>query len=106
MQRIVLDTNAVIMHGRSFPERARSAAKQGKSVILPSAVKTELVDDVLTVDDAPANHRESAQTIQNLVDEGILTVREPDFDRYGTIADEARKRIADESLPEHAVKAD
>jgi hypothetical protein len=38
MRRIVLDTNAVIMHGRSFPTQARTAAKQGERIILPRAV--------------------------------------------------------------------
>jgi len=46
MRSIVLDANAVIMHGRSFPTQARTAARQGERIILPDAVKQELVDDV------------------------------------------------------------
>ena len=94
------------MHGRSFPTQARTAARQGERIILPDAVKQELVDDVLSSEDAPANHKNSARAIQELIDEGILNVQPPDFEAYGGVIDEARRRIADESLPEHAVQAD
>jgi len=106
MSSIILDANAVIMHGRAFPERVRTANDRGDRTILPQAVKEELVDDVLTNADAPENHRDSARTIETLIEEGSLTVRAPDFERYGAVVDEARRRIADESLPEHAVRAD
>lgn len=106
MRRIVLDANAVIMHGRSFSNRTRTAARQGERIILPRAVKQELVDDVLSSEDAPANHRDSARAIQELIDEGILNAQTPDFEEYSSVIDEARQRIADESLPEHAVQAD
>lgn len=106
MKRIVLDTNAVIMHGRSFSDHARAAAKDGETIVLPDAVKQELVNDVLAREDSPANHKDSARAIQELIDEGILNVRTPDFEVYSNVIDEARRRIADESLPEHAVQAD
>jgi len=106
MMRIVLDANAVIMHGRAFPDRVRARTEQGDRIILPEAVKRELVDDVLENDDAPDNHRQSAQTIEGLIEEGSLSIRSPDFERYSGIIDESRRRIADESLPEHAVRAD
>lgn len=106
MKQIVLDANAVIMHGRSFPDRARAAAREGERIILPHAVKQELVDDVLAREDSPANHKDSARAIQELIDQGILDVRTPDFEVYSSVIDEARRRIADESLPEHAVQAD
>jgi rRNA maturation endonuclease Nob1 len=106
MQAIVLDSNAVIMHGRSFPDRVRRTVDGGRTVILPRAVKEELVDDVLATEESPPNHRESARAIQDLIDEGVLAVRRPDFERYSDVIDEARRRIAGESLPEHAVKAD
>lgn len=106
MRRVVLDANAVIMHGRAFGDRARAAAADGTTLILPRSVERELVDDVLARDDAPRNHRESAETIRSLVDAGHLTVRSPDFERYGDVVDEARRRIAGDDLPEHAVKAD
>jgi hypothetical protein len=106
MSSIILDANAVIMHGRAFPERVRTANDRGDRIILPQAVKEELVDDVLTNADAPENHRDSARTIETLIEEESLTVRAPDFERYGAVVDEARRRIADESLPEHAVRAD
>ena len=102
---VVLDANAIIMHGRSFPTRARRAADDG-TIVLPRSVKRELVDDVLENEETPANHRESARDIQQLIDEGILTVRSPDYERYGSVIDESRRRIADDSLPEHDVKAD
>ena len=104
--RVVLDSNAVIAHGRAFPERVQTAFERGETLVLPWSVKRELVDDVLAKDDVPRNHRESARTIQTLIDEGYLRVRKPDYERYGDVIDEARRRIADESLPEHAVKAD
>jgi len=103
---VLLDANAVIMHGRQFPARARAGVEDGRRIVLPDAVKQELVDDVLAGDDPPANHLDSAQTIQTLVDEGVLEVRSPDFERYSTVIDEARRRIADDSLPEHVVQAD
>lgn len=106
MNPIILDTNAVIMHGRGFPDRVRAHVDQGGRIILPEAVKQELVDDVLGNDDAPENHRRSARSIKALIEDGSLTVRSPDFERYGDVVDEARRRIADESLPEHAVRAD
>ena len=64
------------------------------------------MDDVLANADAPENHRDSARTIETLIEERSLTVRAPDFERYGGVVDEARRRTADESLPEHAVRAD
>jgi hypothetical protein len=73
---------------------------------LPAAVKRELVDDVLENEDAPENHRQSARAIESLVEGGYLAVRSPDFEAYGTVVDEARRRIADDSLPEHDVQAD
>lgn len=104
--RVVLDANAIIMHGRSFPSRARSAADDGTTIVLPRSVKRELVDDILETEATPENHRESARDIQQLIDEGILAVRAPNYERYGSVIDESRRRIADESLPEHDVKAD
>lgn len=106
MTPVILDANAVIMHGRAFPHRVRTHVEQGGQIILPESVKQELVDDVLDNDDAPENHRRSAETIKNLIDNEYVTVRSPDFDQYGDVVDEARRRIADESLPEHAVRAD
>lgn len=106
MTVVLLDANAVIMHGRAFPDRVRTAVEGGTTLILPRSVKQELVDDVLVTDDAPANHRASAQAIQELVDEGFLVLRIPDFERYSGVIDEARRRIADDTLPEHTVKAD
>jgi len=106
MSPIVLDANAVIMNGRAFPNRVRKRFEQGNQIILPASVKRELVDDVLRNDDAPDNHRQSARAIQELIDDGYLTIRSPDFEQYGDVVDEARRRIADESLPEHAVQAD
>ena len=106
MSPIVLDANAAIMHGRAFPQRVRVRFEEGDQIILPGAVKRELVDDVLDNDDAPDNHRQSARAIESLIEEGYLTVRSPDFETYGTVVDEARRRISDDSLPEHAVQAD
>lgn len=106
MSTILLDTNALIMYGQSVPDRVERAVKQGRTVILPQSVKQELVDDVLDSQTAPENHRASARTIQALIDEGYLTLRTPNFEQYGHIVDEARRRIADDDLPEHAVKAD
>lgn len=106
MTVVVLDANAVIMHGRAFPDRVRTAVEGEITLILPRSVKQELVDDVLAADNAPANHRASAQAIQDLVDEGFLVLRTPDFERYSGVIDEARRRIADDTLPEHTVKAD
>jgi rRNA maturation endonuclease Nob1 len=106
MSSIILDANAVIMHGRAFPERVRTANERGDRLILPQTVKEELVDDVLANANAPENHRDSARTIETLIEEGPLRVRAPDFEQYSGVIDEARRRIADESLPEHAVRAD
>jgi hypothetical protein len=69
-------------------------------------VKRELVDDVLENDKAPENHRQSARAIAALIEEGYLMIRSPDFETYGAVVDEARRRISDDSLPEHAVQAD
>lgn len=106
MSPIVLDANAIIAHGRTFPERARSAFDRGETLVLPHSVKRELVDEVLGNDAAPSNHRHSARAIQALIDEGYLRVHKPDYEAYSDVIDEARRRIADDSLPEHAVKAD
>jgi len=106
MSPTVLDANAVIMHGQAFPQRVKARFEDGERIILPAAVKRELVDDVLENDDAPENHRRSARSIEGLIEEGYLTVRSPDFETYGAVVDEARRRIADDSLPEHAVQAD
>lgn len=106
MRRVVLDANAVISHGQAFAGRTRAASGDGMVLVLPRSVKRELVDDVLERDSAPRNHRESAETIRGLIDDGVLDVQSPDFETYGNVVDEARRRIADESLPEHAVKAD
>ena len=106
MATIILDANAVIMHGQAFHERVKKRTNDTNQLILPRSIKQELVDDVLNNLDAPPNHTRSANDIQELIDEGYLTVRAPDFERYGHIADEARRRIADATLPEHAVKAD
>lgn len=105
MTTVVLDADAVIRHGRAFPDAARSAVRAGQRLVLPSPVKRELVDDVLD-GHPPMNHRRSAETVQSLIDEGILEVGAPDTERYGEVIDEARRRIADDSLPEHHVKAD
>jgi len=106
MSPIVLNANAVIMHGQAFPQRVRAWFEDGEQIILPAAVKRELVDDALDNDDAPDNYRHSARAIESLIEEGYLTVRSPDFETYGTVVDEARRRIPDDSLPEHAVQAD
>lgn len=106
MSVVVLDSNAIIVHGRAFPDRVRTAVEDGTMIVLPQSVKRELVDDVLENENAPSNHRESGRAIQDLVDEGFLVVRSPDFDVYSDVIDESRHRIADDSLPEHAVKAD
>lgn len=105
MSVVVLDADAVIRHGRTFPEAARRAYNRGNTLVLPGAVKRELVDDVLE-GSPPENHRRSAERIQTLIDAGVLDVREPDFDRSSAVIDEARRRIADDSLPEHHVEAD
>jgi rRNA-processing protein FCF1 len=106
MSTVILDTNALIMYGRNVPDRVERAVKQGRTIVLPQSVKQELVDDVLESPTAPDNHRASARTIQALIDEGYLTLRTPNFEQYGHIVDEARRRIANDELPEHAVKAD
>lgn len=106
MTVVVLDANAVIGHGRAFPARARAAHGRGLVLVLPQSVKAELVDDVLDNPQAPPNHRDSARAIQALVEDGVLDVRSPDFEQDADVIDEARRRIADESLPEHQVRAD
>ena len=106
MSVILLDANAVIMHGRAFDDRVRAAFEAGNTIVLLQSVKQELVDDVLDNDDAPANHRASAQSIRELIDDGFLVLHSPEFETYGHLIDEARRRIADESLPEHLVRAD
>lgn len=106
MSLVVLDANAVIMHERAFPERVRDAVEADATLVLPRSVKQELVDDVLDAERAPGNHQAAAQTIQDLVDNGYLVLRTPDYEAYSDVIDEARRRIADESLPEHEVKAD
>lgn len=63
MSVVVLDTNAVIMHGRGFSDRVVSAVEQGRILVLPQSVKYELVDAVLDRGDAPSNHEVSARTI-------------------------------------------
>ena len=102
---VVLDANAIIMHGRAFPDRVRSAVAEGTTIVVPRSVKRELVDDVLKSEETPENHRESARDIQRLIDEGVVRVRSPNYEQYGSVIDESRRRIADESLPEHDVKA-
>lgn len=106
MSVVVLDANAVISHGRAFAERVRATRGEYEAIVLPRSVERELVDDVLDTPTAPPNHRDSARTIRGLVDEGVLDVREPDFGSYADVVDEARRRIADDSLPEHEVQAD
>ncbi len=106
MSVILLDANAVIMHGRAFSDRVRAAFEAGHTLVLPQSVKQELVDDVLDNDDTPANHRASAQAIGELIDGGFLVLYSPNFEMYGHLIDEARRRIADDSLPEHLVQAD
>jgi rRNA-processing protein FCF1 len=106
MSVILLDANAVIMHGRAFSDRVHAAFEAGNTLVLPQSVKQELVDDVIDNDDAPANHRASAQAIQELIDGGFLVLHSPSFETYGHLIDEARRRIADDSLPEHLVQAD
>jgi len=64
MRTVILDANAVIMHGRAFSERVRTTAETEMILILPRSVKHELVDNVLAADNAPSNHRDSAQTIR------------------------------------------
>lgn len=106
MSVVVLDANAIIMHGRAFPERVHTAVEAGTKLVLPRSVKQELVDDVLDAGNAPQNHRNAAQAIQELIDEGYLVLRQPKYEAYSDVIDEARRRIADDSLPEHEVKAD
>jgi arginine deiminase len=105
MTVVILDANAIIMHGRAFPDRVH-AVEARTQLVLPQSVKQELVDDVLDTEHAPQNHRAMAQTIQELIDEGYLVLRTPDYEMYSDVIDEARRRIADDSLPEHEVKAD
>ena len=106
MRTVVLDANAVIMHGRAFPDRVRAAAETEVTIVLPRSVKQELVDDVLEAENAPRNHRAQARAVQSLVDEGYLVLRAPDYETSSDVIDEARRRIVDDSLPEHEVKAD
>ena len=106
MSIVVLDANAIIMHGRAFPEHVHTALEAGMKLVLPQSVKQELVDDVLDANNAPQNHRNAAQTIQELIDGGYLVLRQPKYEAYSNVIDEARRHIADDSLPEHEVKAD
>lgn len=106
MSVVLLDANAVIMHGRAFSDRVRAAFEAGNTLVLPQSVKQELVDDVLDNDDAPANHQASAQVIGELIDGGFLVLRSPNFETHGHLIDEARRRIADDSIPEHLIQAD
>lgn len=105
MTVIVLDADAVIRHGRSFSSRTRAAVDRDETIVLPNSVKQELVDDVLD-GDPPDNHRRSAETIQGLIDDGVIEVTNPDFEKFSDVIDEARRRIANDSLPEHHVEAD
>lgn len=88
MRVVVLDANAVISHGRDFPERARAATEQGTRLVLPRSVKQELVDDVLDRPQAPPNHRDSARAIRALIEDGTVEVRAPDFETYTDVIDE------------------
>ena len=106
MSVVLVDANAAIMHGRAFSERVRQAVASGTTVVLPQSVKRELVDDVLAAEQAPENHKAAARDIQTLIDEGSLVIRAPEYQTYSDLIDEARRRIADDDLPEHAVKAD
>lgn len=106
MSVVLVDTNAAIMHGRAFQERVRQAVGSGTTVVLPHSVKQELVDDVLETEQAPENHKAAARDIQALVNENSLVIRAPEYHTYSALIDEARRRIADDDLPEHAVKAD
>ena len=72
MSIVVLDSNAVIIHGRGFSDRAVSTAEQGRVLVIPQSVKQELVDDVLDREDAPPNHEAAAREIQTLIDAGYL----------------------------------
>ncbi len=74
-------------------------------MITLKSVKQEFVDDVLNVDGAPENQRQSAQAVKNLIEADCLTVRSPNFELTGDVVDEASRRIVDESQPEHAGKA-
>lgn len=105
MTVVVLDANAIIMHGRAFSDRVRAVETKTK-LVLPQSVKQELVDDVLDTEHAPQNHRAMAQTIQKLIDEGYLVLQHPNYEVYSDVIDEARRRIADDSIPEHEIKAD
>lgn len=106
MSVVIVDANAAIMHGRAFSERVRQAVASSTTDVLPRSVKRELVDDVLEAEQASENHKASARDIQALIDEESLVIRAPDFQTYSALIDEARRRIADDDLPEHAVKAD
>lgn len=106
MSVVILDSNAIIMHGRAFPDRVRTAVGGGTQLVLPQSVKAELVDEVLDAENSPRNHQAVARALQELIEEGYLVLRHPDYDAYSDVIDEARRRIADDSLPEHEVKAD
>lgn len=80
MAAIVLDANTVIMHGRDFPTRDTETRDREDELILPSAVKEELVDDVLDNETVPEYHRQSAQANKQLIEHGWLTVHTPDFE--------------------------
>jgi hypothetical protein len=83
MNVILLDANAVIMHGRAFSGRVHTAFEAGNTIVLPQSVKQELVDDVLDNNDAPANHRASAQSVQALSDDGSLIGEFVSVDDFG-----------------------
>jgi len=90
----------------SFQIEYRPRSKLVRHWCCHSQSKKELVDAVLENNEAPPNHRESAHAIQELIDDGLLVLQSPDFEAYSGVIDEARRRIADSSLPEHEVKAD
>ena len=106
MSVVILDSNAIIMHGRTFSDRVRTVVEGGTQLVLPQSVKAELVDEVLDAENSPQNHQAMARTLQELIDDGYLVLRQPNYDAYSDVIDEARRRISDDSLPEHEVKAD
>lgn len=99
MSVIVLDADAVIRHGRAFPEAVRSAAKRGERLVLPDPVRKELVDDVLD-GDPPENHRRSAEMIQSLIDQGTEDHRTIEYTvtRRGERELEARREWGDQLI--------
>lgn len=58
-------------------------SKRANTIVLPQSVKQELVDDVLDNNDAPANHRASAQSVQALSDDGSLIGEFVSVDDFG-----------------------